>query len=273
MLEIVRKLIKNQTVPLVHLEGNDKVSKVQWVGAVQKNPNSLLDLFSLVSWELHSNPVEFFISGVSLGWGYIGDIAGPTVDISRSAPAVGPVPAAGEIKTPEGLSIRGTISRALATIPEQKKKLPYCPCVIISGEKRIREIHFEYLDLLEDTVLLDKRKNRRFTIIPDTKIDITMPDGYSGSGWICDESGQTVTINRSIKIMGLLRDKKGVPVLKDGNPIEIEVGINWSGRLGQRATNDKMTALWSSAISGREKLIFGVLAFIFGNLIGVVAHI
>jgi hypothetical protein len=189
-----------------------------------------------------------------------------------SIPAVTPE-VISAMEKPEGLSFFGKASRIKSDIPEMKKKYPLCPCVVIKGDKRIQEIHFEYFYLMDETVLLDKRLNRRFTIKPDTKLEIVMPDGVSGTGWICDESGQTVTINRNIKVMALLRDKKGNPILKDGNLIEVEIGINWSGRLGQRSTNDKMTALWASAVSGREKLIFGALAFIFGNLIGVVAHI
>lgn len=275
MLDIIRKLIRNESVPLVHLEGNDKVSKIQWVGPVQKQPNSVQDLFSLILWEIHSNPVEFFFSGKSLGWGYVGDIAGMTVDINRNIR--NPPEEKNEIpdkgKEPEGLFVKALASRLQEIIPGKDKKLNTCPCVVIKGDKRIREIHFEYFQLLDDTAILDKKNNRRYTIQPDTKTDIIMPDGWNGTGYICDETGQTISITRAIKVMALVRDKRGIPVMVNNKPVEIEVGINWSGRLGQRSTNDKMTALWASAISGREKLIFGILAFIFGNLIGVVAHI
>ena len=274
MLDIIRKLIRNESVPLVHLEGNDKVSKLQWVGPVQKHPNTVQDLFSLILWEIHSNPVEFFFGGKSLGWGYIGDIAGMTVDINRNVKDTGiEVTIPGKDPEPPGTFIQGIASRIQEIIPDKEKKLKSCPCVIIKGDKRIREVHFEYFQLLDDTAILDKKLNRRYAIQPDTKIDIIMPDGFNGTGWICDETGQTISITRAIKVLAVVRDKKGVPLLVNNKPVEIEVGINWSGRLGQRSTNDKMTALWASAISGREKLIFGILAFIFGNLIGVVAHI
>lgn len=278
MLDTVRKLIRNDQVPFVHLEGNKQYTKIQWIGSVQKNPNSLFDPFSVLSWEIHSDRVQFFTNGVSLGYGYIGDIVGATVDLTRNTK--GQIESEETGQSPANTTqAAGTISadvvpiRIKAERPTKDKKSVKVGTVLLKGTKRIEEVHFQYMEKLEDVLLYD-RTNTRYRINPDTQLEIIMPDGVAAAGWLCDETGQTLTINRNVKAQALKRDKKGVPELDEhGNLIIVEVGVNWSGRLGKYLTNDKATAFWASTVSGKEKLIFGAICFLMGQAIFAVFKI
>jgi hypothetical protein len=282
MLDTVRKLIRNDQVPFVHLEGKKQYTKIQWIGNVQKNPNSLFDPFSVLSWELHSDRVQFFVIGVSLGYGYLGDVVGATIDLTRNTkgqiastePATGTdEPAAGTSCFSAPITAAVTPFRLPAVRPAGNTKSIKVATVLLKGTDRITEVHFQYMEKLEEVLLCD-RTNTRYRINPDTKLEIIMPDGKAEAGWVCDETGQTLTITRNVKALALKRDKKGVPELDEkGQLIEVEVGVNWSGRLGKYLTNDKATAFWASTVSGKEKLIFGIMCFLIGQAIFAVFKI
>jgi hypothetical protein len=281
-MELLQKLLKKNTVPFVHVEGSKTITRIQYISEVEKSPNSLFDPFSVLDWEIRSDQVQFFTLDYfnrrkSAGWGYVGDIAGLTVDLTRKV-ILPEITSAGVGSPPtedgkDDLTIKGDAIRQDAIPPWKTETGEQVPCVIVKGQERIQEMHFIYCEKVGN-VLLDLSTKSRYAIAQDTQIEIAMPDGKIAGGWICDESGWTISISRNITIKALLRNKQGIPILTpDKQPVEVEVGINWSGRLGKYVTNDKVTRIWNSEVSGQEKLIFGLLLFFVGNVIGVVAHL
>lgn len=260
MLDKIRSLFDSQEVPHIRVEGKTEVTKIEYVGKIEKRTNSIANLFDLIGYEIKSDTVEIFDGKKCLGRGYVADIAGITVDITRVIPEMMPVDLPSEIpQAPSGLSIVGN-AIAGALKPEWKKQdYEFVPCVILTGKERIESLRFSYLRKIEGAIIDDEQKTR-YDIRDGTRIEVTTPDKKTGLGYVCDPSGQTIKIKRIIKVLAI----------KEGK--EVEVSINFSGRIGRHATSDKLTRLLTMA-SGRENLIQLLLVGLVANIIGVVLHI
>lgn len=262
MLENIRNFLQSQTVPHITVEGHDSVTKIAYVGPIEKRTNSIINLFDLLGYEIKSNTIEIFNGKKYIGRGYLADVAGITVDISRVMPAPDPDRAAPEIPpAPGGLSILGNGILG-AVRPELKDQaFRMAPCVVLQGDKRIQSVRFFYLREI-DGAIIDDEKQIRYDIRPETRIEITMPDGKTDLGYVCDPSGQTIRITRQITVLGKPD--------KDGK--QIEVGIRFSGRIGKLAASDRISKLMTP-ISGRENLWQLLVVALIANIIGVVLHI
>jgi hypothetical protein len=124
-------------------------------------------------------------------------------------------------------------------------------------------ISFKYLRCIQEKFLIDDDENFRYKIKEDVPcIDIVMPDGKAGRGYILDdETGCTVTIYRRVKVQAI--DKEGKTV---------EVSVNFAGIIGRQATADKLTLLLS-LITGRERMIVMVIGILIGQLAMILFHI
>lgn len=262
MFESIKRIFKSPTVLHVRVEGTKEVTLIEYIGNIEKDTNSLKNLFDLLGYEIRSDTIEIFNGKKCLGRGYIADIAGITVDISRVMPEIPKVPLQESVEKaadPEGLMIAGQAIIGALTPDFSKQKKEQVPCVILIGETRIDALRFQYLRSVPGAVIDDENKIR-YEIALGTKIEITMPDGNTGPGYVCDHSGCTVKIKRDIKIIQTVDGK------------DVEVGINWSGRIGKHATSDKLTKLLMMA-SGRENLVMLILVALIANIIGVVLRI
>jgi hypothetical protein len=260
MFESIRNIFRKQTVQHIRIEGQERVTKIEYAGGIEKRTNSLVNAFDLLGYEIRSDTVEIFRDKKFLGLGYIADIAGITVDISRVLPVVSSVQdLADDDIIPSGLLVGGkAIFGALK--PDWKTlEYRYVPGIVLSGKTRIESLKFVYLREISGAVI-DDEAAVRYQVVDGTRIEIVMPDGKSGLGYICDSSGTTITIKRQVKLTAV----------KDGKVVEIEV--NFSGRVGRSATSDNLSKLLSM-VSGRENLMQLILVGLIANIIGVVLRI
>jgi hypothetical protein len=267
MIENIKNLIYGKKVNLAEVDGETEITKIEYLKDAEKLPNSAINLYDLLGYELQSDTVEFYFGKKFLGRGYIADIAGVTVDITRIVPEPpkwydAPVLLPEEPEPTEGTIIKGE------SVPGAKKPLwtrgpsKTIPCVILEGAPRVEIVRFEYLREIEDAIIDDER-NQRYTLDRNTRIEIKMPDGKTGPGYICDPTGKTIRIIRSVKT------KIQVKKIVDGKEVSEEVltSIKFSGGIGKLSAGDRLPKLLSG-MPGRENLLQIGIGFFAGLLLG-----
>ena len=260
MFDNIRNLLRSSGVVHVAVDGNDKITKIEFGGKLEKTPNTIHNLFDLQGYELRSDSIEIFDGKKCLGRGYVGDVSGVTVNIQR---AVAPLPTDEVIElppVPQGLAIvaKGIAARIKPDLKGQEEE--DVPCVLVEGEPVVTVLRFKRLRKIPGAII-DDEDQKRYIIKDNTRTEIIPPSGKGGMGYVCDPTGQTIIISRSVHVMKL-----------DKNGREVECGINFSGRIGRHATSQKLTTLFAMA-SGRENLVTLILIALIANIIGVVFHI
>jgi hypothetical protein len=274
MFENILNSLKTKKVPHVAIEGTDQVTKLEYVAGAEDKPNMIFNAYDLLGYEKRSDTVEIFDAKKYLGRGYFADIAGITVNITR-APGeperYRPDETEPEIpKIPGALVILGKGIAEKINPGWKDQVFELVPCAIIIGEKKIDTIRFQYLRMIPSGYLIDDDNEVRYKVREDTpRIDILMPDGKSGRGYVVDPSGFTITLYRRVKVWAV--DEKN-QIIRDANGKEVEAGINFAGILGHQATAEKLTLLLS-IVSGREKTIAMAMGFLVGQVLMMVLHI
>jgi hypothetical protein len=260
MFDNIRNLLRSSTVVHVAVEGNSRVTKIEFAGKVEKLPNTILNIFDLLGYEINSDTIEIYDEKKCLGRGYIGDVAGVTVDIHRSVVPVDPPEEVEIPKAPSGLAIvaKGIAAWRKPELKEQDSE--YIPCVILEGDPKITVLRFRKLRQISGAVIDDENR-KRYTITAGTRVEIIPPSGKAGMGYVCDPTGQTMSITRSVTVVKAVKDKP-----------DVAIGINFSGRIGRHATSDKLTNLMMM-VSGRQNMITLILVALVANIVGVVLHI
>jgi hypothetical protein len=278
MFENIRSLIDDKSVQHIVIEGREEVTKIAYVGKIEDGPNKIYNPFDLLGYEKRSDTVELFQDKKFLGRGYISDIAGITVDITRAEPKRGdnePEEQPAEIpKAPNRLIVTGRAMLGAIRPEWNNQDYVLVPCAILTGKLRIESLRFSYLRKIEGAIIDDETQTR-YQIREGTRIEITMPDKKTGLGYICDPAGETIKIKRNV-VAWMVDENNQIIYEKDaagkttGKPVEVEV--KFAGIIGRQATADKISLLFA-AVSGKEKWIFGIGLFLLGNVIGVVLHI
>lgn len=244
------------------VEGEKCITRIEFRGEVEQNPNRIFSPFHLLGYERKSDTVEFYDGKKYLGRGYVADPVGITIDLKRTPP-VPPAFEDDKMKGPEIPPAPGMLAaygigkgREKDPDPSINKKVP---CIVVFGEKRVESMVFVRLRKIEGAIIDDEHRIR-YEITPDSAIEIGMPDNTIEQGYVCDSSGHTVRIRRHIRQFRMI----------NGSPVDIF--IHWEGSIGAQATADKLKFLWQLP-SGREGIIKLLLIALVFNLIGVFLHI
>jgi hypothetical protein len=275
MFEGITNALKSKTVPHVAIEGRDQVTKLEYIDGAENQPNIVFNSYDLLGYEKRSDTTEIFDDEKYKGRGYFADIAGITVNLDR-------VPGEPEKYKPDETEPKiPKIPGALVIVghgiaekinPEWKEQVfTLVPCALLTGVNKIEEIRFRYLRLLPTGYLIDDKADRRYKVPEEIpRIDITMPDGKPGRGYVLDvETGFAITLYRRVKVFAV--DENGEIVLdKEGK--KVEVGINFASIIGHQATAEKLTSLLS-IISGRERMVAMGTGFLIGQVLFMVFRI
>lgn len=264
MFENIRNIIQGKKVDLVAVEGENTITRIEYIHGAERLPNSAINLYDLLGYIIQSDTVELYQGKKFMGRGYISDLAGMTVDINRIVPAASeystllptePAPTEGAII--KGEAIQGARKPLWSRGPERK-----LPVMILEGAPRVSAVRFDYLREIDGAVIDDERLTR-YTVEPGTRIEIKMPDGSTGAGYVCDPSGKTIRIQRAITV------KITVKKVIDGKETEEEVisSIKFAGVLGKLASGDRLPKLLSG-MPGREGLLQIAVAGLVGLCIG-----
>lgn len=275
MFENIRSLISGQNISIVQVEGDSEITRIEYVPKVEKGVNQVLNLFDLLGFEIRSDTVELFNGSKYIGRGYVADTAGITVNVDRVLPM--PAPSSEITECPkEPAAAPGlydtVIGQGLAKIrgigKDTKIKPAWLggsersiPCVVLEGSPKVTIIRFEYLREIEGAIIDDDR-GIRYACNPNHRIEIKMPDGKTGPGYVCDPTGTTIRISRDIRI------QKKVTKVKDGKEIEetVTVNVKFAGAIAKLSAGDRLPKLLSG-ISGRENLLQMGIAFAAGLII------
>lgn len=274
MFENLRNAIKQKKIPHLAVEGNEKVTKIEYIDGAIDKVNLIFNSFDLLGYEKRSDSVEFYFGKKYLGKGYVADLSGVTVDLQRipGEPEIYK-PSSEDPKIPNAPGNLAIMARGIAgkIKPEWKKDKPVLiPCAVLLGENLITVIKFQYLRLIPSGYLIDDENEIRYKIRENVSmIDILMPDSKPGQGYFIDATGYTIDIKRSVVVYAV--DEEGNPI-KDMEGKPAIVSIKFAGIIGQQATAEKLAVILSGA-TGREKLIMAIMGFLAGQILFMVLHI
>jgi len=266
MFEKIKELIHGQRVNIVEFDGHNEITGIRYVDGATKDVNHIVNEYDLLGYEIQSDSIELFFGKKYLGRGYVADLAGITVDLSWFKPQA---PAAGfqdidrgpENHVDEVLDIFGEEIRDNQAPEWEGGKYQGVPCIVIEGSSKVTKITFEYFREIEGAIIDDDRKIR-YEKIDGTRIEIKMPDGKTGRGFVCSPSGKTIKIRRNIKVKIKSR------AVIDGKEVDQDeyTEIKFSGDIGKLCSGDRLRNLLSG-MSGRQNLIQMVIAFLAGAII------
>lgn len=264
MFEKLKELIHGQRVNIVEVDGNNEITRIRYIDGATRDVNQIRNEYDLLGYEIRSDTIELFSGKKFLGRGYIADLAGMTVDLSWSKPK-DQIPEFSD-RSPENHADE-VLSIFADEIRDQKipawdgGKCQVVPCMVIEGSDTVKVIRFDYLREIDDAIIDDDRKIR-YEKDPNTRLEIKMPDGKSGRGFVCSPSGKTIKIRRNVRV------KIKIKELIEGTEISREefTEVKFSGILGKLSSGDRLPNLLSG-MSGRQNLIQLVIAFVAGAVI------
>lgn len=271
MFENIKILVNGQKTNLVQVDGNKTITRIEYVSGADRQVNQVYNAYDLLSFEIRSDTLELFFEDKFLGRGYVGDLAGMTVDINRIPTKKPEQEPAGEdlvsIQEPNNDEIpfikAEGIRKGNIRPTWEGGEYQTVPCVILEGSPKVSKIRFAYLREIPGMIIDDVRE-KRYALDPDSRIEIKMPDGVTAPGYICDPVGKTIRISRDVKV------KAQIPIVKDGRETgeyeEVLVDVKFAGALGKLSSGDRLPKLLSG-MAGRENLFQMAIAFGAGLLI------
>lgn len=267
MFQKIKDLFQGQRVNIIEVDGHNEITRIRYVDGATREPNQIQNTFDLLGYEIRSDSIEMFSGKKFLGRGYVADLAGMTVDLSWRRPkehesAYPEIPADDHGQEPgELLTVAGDAVRADQAPAWTGGKCQAVPCMVIEGSDIVRIVRFDYFREIDGAIIDDERQIR-YEKDPNMRIEIRMPDGKIGRGFVCSPSGRTIRIHRNVRV------KIPVKSIVDGIETTSEEysEIKFAGALGKLSSGDRLPKLLSG-MSGRENWIQMIVAFVAGLIV------
>lgn len=221
-------------------------------GKIQRTPNNLVNYWDLEGCEVHGEPTEIIGPKGILGKressiGYLWDDQGVTVSLERSGPKPEPEPIEIAFDRVEAIEYRRTAVKVpFILIEDNGHSLTW------GGEIRMK-----------GQILTDGPGQPAYRI-KSGMIEITnLTNGKTAMGYICDEAGVTVDIERDFRVIypEPFDEKEREEIRARNEKIltgeEVGVKIRFSGAIGELLTFDKLPEIWNIGQS-RKNLYTGM---------------
>ena len=220
-------------VPCVILKNEARTIEVG--GMVRRTPNTLVNDWDLIGYEVHGNPTE--IIGPA-GWrkipksgvGYICDEVGVTVSLTRNGPK----------KTPDRTAENNDIVFGKLEAIAYKFKAETVPYILISNNGLTLTWGGHIRN--KGRVLTDGPGKPVYQILGDMVEIVNLQTGESGMGYVCDETGVTVNIIKDFYVV------KAPSLLKKPEVAEsdkVEVKVKFSGGIGRLSSFDRIPEIFN----------------------------
>lgn len=251
-IKAITKKFKAYTVPVVILKNEAQTIEVG--GKLQRNANTLVNYWDLITYEVQGNPTEIIgpkgllgkkVSGV----GYLCDEQGVTVSLERNGPRPqGEEPPTIVFNTMDYLEFRFH-SETVPYILIQNNGMT----VTWGGQIR------------KKGPVLTNGPGQPVYFIKNEMVEIfNVATGKSEMGYICDEAGVTVDIKRDFRVTypDPFDESKKAEIEKRNKAIlegtEVGVKIKFSGGIGKLASFDRIPEIFDVGQS-KKNLWFGIV--------------
>jgi hypothetical protein len=267
MFEKIKSIIQGKKTNLVEVDGEKEITRIRYIEGADLEVNQVLNRFDLLGHEIRSDTIEIYYGKKYLGRGYVADLAGVTVDVSHIIPPAPEYEAViSDTEEPITEDQTGAIIQGEGKQDAKKPawfggQCSVTPCMILEGSPKVTLIRFEYLREI-DGAIIDDSRSIRYEKNPHNRIEIQMPGGKIGRGYVCG-SGSTMRIRRDVKVKVPV---KAVIGNKEQVIREEFSEIKFAGAIGKLSSGDRLPKLLSG-MTGRENLIQLIIAFVAGLVI------
>jgi hypothetical protein len=245
------KKFRAYIVPVVILNNRGKTIVIGT--KLIRTANTLVNLWTLIGYEVHGNPTEIIgppgmLGKKNAGVGYICDEQGVTVSLQRKGPQGQPEPLEVVFDTGEFIDFK-LHAETIPFILLENNGLT----LTWGGEIRKK-----------GDILTNGPGQPAYRIKGEMVEIINEVTGKTAMGYICDESGVTVTISRDFRVIypepfdEKVREAVRVRNEKILKGEEVGIQINFSGAIGKGATFDRIPEIFDVGQS-KKNLYVGIV--------------
>jgi hypothetical protein len=248
---------KSYMTPVIWVKNDGKTFIVG--STLRRTPNTLVNDWDLVGVEVRGGPVEMvgpkgWRGSEQKGVGYLCDETGITLEIKRNGP---------ELTERNSAENADMVFKTFESVT-YKLSAEQVPIILISNGGNT----WTWGEMI-------RRRGKTLTNGPgqpaykivSPAVEITnMASGYTGMGYLCDETGITVDFKRDIIILA----PPPLVTIEGLKLTPVEIFGNFSGAIGKLATFDKIPEIFNIGQSKRNLYMGILIGGIFGLLLGLI---
>jgi hypothetical protein len=240
-------------VPVIILNNNNR--KIVVGSKLVRLPNTLVNIWDLIGYEVHGNPTEIIgpaglLGRKTSGVGFLCDEQGVTVSVDRTAP-----------KEPTDIP---EIVLSPSEYFDYKFHAETVPFILMESNGHSWTWGGEIRK--KNNVLTNGPGQPVYLIKSDPVEIVNVASGKTAMGYICDEAGVTVDLKRDFRVTypeDLIDNPVKLAALKERNKrilegVEVGCTIKFSGAIGKEATFDRIPEIFDVGQS-KKNLWVGIV--------------